>query len=233
MKFTARPLKTHLKTAKGRRSSSIKWLQRQLNDPYVSEAHKQGYRGRAAFKILQLNEQFHFFKAGKRVVDLGCAPGGWSQVAVKMTRSSENDPHVVGMDLLPTAPLPGALFVQMDFTQEGAPEKLQSLLGGHKADIVLSDMAPNTTGMHDLDHMRIMRLLEAAYDFATQILAPGGVFIAKIFQGGTENTFLAEMKRSFSVVRHAKPDASRKDSSEMYVVAIGFKEREKNAGRSN
>ncbi|MBO7244565.1 MAG: RlmE family RNA methyltransferase [Alphaproteobacteria bacterium] len=223
MKFTARPLKTHLKKVKGRKASSTKWLQRQVNDPYVSEAHRLGYRGRAAFKIMQLDDQFHFFKPGKRVVDLGCAPGGWSQVAVKRVQSNPENPLVVGMDLLPAEPISGAKLVQMDFTKDEAPDILKELLGGHKADIVMSDMAANTTGVHALDHLRIMNLLEMAYDFAIQVLNPGGVFIAKIFQGGTENQFLAEMKQHFKVVKHAKPDASRKDSSEVYVVATGFK----------
>ena len=198
-------------------------MQRQINDPYVSEAQRLGYRGRAAFKIMQLDDQFHFFKAGKRVVDLGCAPGGWSQVAVQRVKSTPENPLVVGMDLLPADPIAGANLVQMDFTLDEAPAKLEELLGGHRADIVMSDMAANTTGVHSLDHLRIMGLLEMAYDFAIKVLNPGGVFIAKIFQGGTENEFLAEMKRDFAVVKHAKPDASRKDSSEVYVVATGFK----------
>lgn len=223
MKFDDRPLKARLKKVRGRSASSVRWLQRQLNDPYVAEAQRLGYRGRAAFKIIQLDEQFHFFKPGKRVVDLGCAPGGWSQVAVKRVKSSPENPIVIGMDLLPAEPIPGANLVQFDFTKDEAPDKLYEMLGGHKADIVMSDMAANTTGVHSLDHMRIMGLLEMAYDFAVKVLNPGGVFIAKIFQGGTENKFLAEMKRDFSVVKHAKPDASRKDSSEVYVVATGYK----------
>ncbi len=223
MQFNARPLKNRLKKVKGRRASSTRWLQRQINDPYVSEAHRLGYRGRAAFKIMQLDDEFHFFKPGKRVVDLGCAPGGWSQVAVARVKSTPENPLVVGMDLLPAEPFSGAKFVQMDFTDDAAPGVLQELLGNHKADIVMSDMAANTTGMHSIDHLRIMNLLEMAYDFAVQVLNPGGVFIAKIFQGGTENQFLAQMKRDFAVVKHAKPDASRKDSSEVYVVATGFK----------
>lgn len=225
MKFNARPLKSKLKKVRGRRASSVRWLQRQINDPYVSEAQRLGYRGRAAFKIMQLDDQFHFFKAGKRVVDLGCAPGGWSQVAVQRVKSTPDNPLVVGMDLLPADPIAGANLVQMDFTLDEAPAKLEELLGGHRADIVMSDMAANTTGVHSLDHLRIMGLLEMAYDFAIKVLNPGGVFIAKIFQGGTENEFLAEMKRDFAVVKHAKPDASRKDSSEVYVVATGFKGR--------
>lgn len=223
MKFNARPLKSKLKKVRGRRASSVRWLQRQINDPYVSEAQRLGYRGRAAFKIMQLDDQFHFFKVGKRVVDLGCAPGGWSQVAVQRVKSTPENPLVVGMDLLPADPIAGANLVQMDFTLDEAPAKLEELLGGHRADIVMSDMAANTTGVHSLDHLRIMGLLEMAYDFAIKVLNPGGVFIAKIFQGGTENEFLAEMKRDFAVVKHAKPDASRKDSSEVYVVATGFK----------
>ena len=223
MKFNARPLKSKLKKVRGRRASSVRWLQRQINDPYVSEAQRLGYRGRAAFKIMQLDDQFHFFKTGKRVVDLGCAPGGWSQVAVQRVKSTPENPLVVGMDLLPADPIAGANLVQMDFTLDEAPAKLEELLGGHRADIVMSDMAANTTGVHSLDHLRIMGLLEMAYDFAIKVLNPGGVFIAKIFQGGTENEFLAEMKRDFAVVKHAKPDASRKDSSEVYVVATGFK----------
>lgn len=223
MKFNARPLKTHLKKARGRTKSSQQWLQRQINDPYVSEAHRLGFRGRAAFKIIQLDEQFHFFKPGKRVVDLGCAPGGWVQVAVKKVKSTPENPLVIGIDLLPTNPVPGAKMIQMDFTDENAPNKLKELMDNHPADIVMSDMAANTTGLHELDHLRIMGLLEMAYDFARQVLNPGGVFIAKIFQGGTENQFLAQMKKDFSIVKHAKPDASRKDSSEFYVVATGFK----------
>ncbi len=223
MKFNARPLKSHLKKVKGRRASSVRWLQRQINDPYVSEAQRQGFRGRAAFKIMQLDDQFHFFKAGRRVVDLGCAPGGWSQVAVNRVKSTPENPLVIGMDLLPADPIAGAKLVQMDFTSDEAPAKLEELLGGHRADIVMSDMAANTTGVHSLDHLRIMGLLEMAYDFAIKVLNPNGVFIAKIFQGGTENEFLAQMKRDFAVVKHAKPDASRKDSSEVYVVATGFK----------
>lgn len=223
MQFNERPLKTHLKKVKGRRSSSTKWLQRQLNDPYVFKARQLGFRGRAAFKIMELDDQFHFFKPGKRVVDLGCAPGGWSQIAVKRVKSTPQNILVVGMDLLPTQPIAGAALLQMDFTDPDSAEKLRELLDGHRADIVMSDMAANTTGIHSVDHIRIMHLLETAYAFACQNLNPNGVFIAKIFQGGTENRFLSEMKKNFAVVKHAKPDASRKVSSEVYVVATGFK----------
>ena len=223
MHFDNRPLKTKLHKNRKRSESSTRWLQRQMNDPYVAEAHRLGLRGRAAFKIQQLNHQFHFFKPGKRVVDLGCAPGGWTQEAVQAVHSTEENPLVIGIDLLPTAPIVGAKLIQMDFTDPKAPELLQELLGGHKADIVMSDMAANTTGNHMTDHLRIMGLLKMAYAFAIQVLNPNGVFIAKIFQGGTENTFLAQMKREFKIVKHVKPDASRKDSSEFYVVATGFK----------
>ena len=225
MQFNARPLKTHLKRDRKRSASSTKWLQRQINDPYVSEAHRQGYRGRAAFKIIQLNEQFRFFKPGKRVVDLGCAPGGWSQVAVKAVHSTPENPLVVGMDLLPAEPILGAQLIQMDFTADEAPDRLKALLGGHPADIVMSDMAANTTGVQSLDHLRIMNLIELGYDFAVQVLNPGGWFIAKIFAGGTDSDFLAKMKKDFAVVKHVKPPASRKDSVEYYVVAKGFKGR--------
>ncbi len=225
MQFNKRPLKQKLKTSGGRSASSQKWLQRQINDPYVRAAHDQGFRGRAAFKIEQLNHQFHFFKPGKRVVDLGCSPGGWTQVAVRLVNSIPENPLVVGIDLLPTAPISGAKMVQMDFTDDKAPTILWNLMGKNKADIVMSDMAANTTGNHSLDHLRIMNLVKIAYDFALKVLKPDGVFIAKIFQGGTESKFLLQMKKDFTVVKHAKPDASRKDSSEFYVVAMGFKGR--------
>ena len=225
MQFDNRPLKTKLRKDRKRSESSTRWLQRQMNDPYVAEAHRLGFRGRAAFKIQQLNNQFHFFKPGRRVVDLGCAPGGWTQVAVKAVHSTPENPLVVGMDLLPTNPVAGAILVQKDFTDPEAPQMLQDLLQGHKVDVVMSDMAANTTGNHMTDHLRIMNLLKMAYAFAVQVLNPNGVFIAKIFQGGTENTFLAQMKKDFKIVKHVKPEASRKDSSEFYVVATGFKGR--------
>ncbi len=215
-------LHVRVKTAKGRKKSSTAWLQRQLNDPYVIEAKKQGYRGRAAFKIIELNEQFHFFKKGARVVDLGAAPGGWTQVAVKKVSSTEEKPIVFGIDILPMEPVNGAKLLHMDFTDEKAPEALKALMGG-PADIVMSDMAANTTGIPSVDHLRTMNLIELAYDFALQVLVPGGWFIAKIFAGGTDNQFLAQMKKNFQSVKHVKPPASRKDSVEYYVVAKGFK----------
>lgn len=214
-----RAVTVHVKTAKYRKKSSNQWLERQLNDPYVAESKRLGYRSRAAFKLIQLDEKYKFLGKGKRIVDLGCAPGGWTQVAVMRNKGAG---QVVGLDILETEPVAGATLIQQDFTEPDAADKLKSLLQG-EADIVMSDMAANTTGMHDIDHLRIMGLLEMAYDFALQVLNKGGVFVAKIFQGGTENEFLAQMKKDFDVVKHAKPDASRKDSSEMYVVATGFK----------
>ncbi len=219
----AHMLKTYVKTAKKRSSASTQWLQRQLNDPYVAMAKQEGYRARSAFKLIELDDKFRFLAAGKRVVDLGAAPGGWTQIAVKRVKSTPENPLVVGLDLLEMAPIAGAKTTQLDFLDDRAPDVLKEMLGGHKADVVLSDMAPNTTGMKDIDHLRIMGLLETAYAFACEILNPNGVFVAKIFQGGTEQNLLNEMKKKFKVVKHAKPPASRKESSEFYVVATGFK----------
>lgn len=222
-KPSAHMLSTRVKTAKKRSSSSTQWLQRQLNDPYVAMAKQEGYRARSAFKLIELDDKFHFLSAGKRVVDLGAAPGGWTQIAVKRVKSTPDNPLVVGLDLLEMVPIAGAKTTQLDFLDDSAPDVLKEMLGGHKADVVLSDMAPNTTGMKDIDHLRIMGLLETAYAFACEILNPDGVFVAKIFQGGTEQNLLNEMKKRFKVVKHAKPPASRKESSEFYVVATGFK----------
>ena len=216
-------IKTRVKTAKKRSLASTQWLQRQLNDPYVPVAKQNGYRARSAFKLIELDDKFHFLVPGRRVVDLGAAPGGWTQIAVKRVKSSAENPLVVGLDLLEIVPIAGAKTVQLDFLDDSAPEVLKEMLGGHKADVILSDMAPNTTGMKDIDHLRIMGLLEAAYAFACEILNCDGVFVAKIFQGGTEQNLLNEMKRKFKTVKHAKPPASRKESSEFYVVASGFK----------
>lgn len=222
-KPTTHMLKTYVKTAKKRSSASTLWLQRQLNDPYVALAKQEGYRARSAFKLIELDDKFHFLAPGKRVVDLGAAPGGWTQIAVQRVKSSQENPLVVGLDLLEMAPIAGAKTTQLDFLDDTAPDVLKEMLGGHKADVVLSDMAPNTTGMKDIDHLRIMGLLETAYAFACEILNPDGVFVAKIFQGGTEQNLLNEMKKRFKTVKHAKPPASRKESSEFYVVATGFK----------
>jgi 23S rRNA (uridine2552-2'-O)-methyltransferase len=208
--------KSRVKTARGRKTSSTRWLERQLNDPYVTEAQKQGYRARSAFKLKEIDEKTKILKAGQKVVDLGAAPGGWCQVA------TEKKCTVVALDLLPVEPMPGVTFIQMDFMDDEAPGKLKAALGG-PADIVLSDMAPNTTGHKQTDHIRIMAVVEAAYLFAQEVLKPGGVFVAKVFQGGAEKELLAQMKKDFEKIRHIKPPASRKESSEQYVVATGFR----------
>jgi 23S rRNA (uridine2552-2'-O)-methyltransferase len=212
-----------LKTARGRTVSSQRWLQRQLNDPYVAEAKKRGYRSRAAFKLLQLDDQLRFLKAGARVVDLGAAPGGWTQVAVERVRSEKGGGGVVvGIDITPVEPIAGATVLAKDFYDDDAPEALKALLGG-PADVVMSDMAASATGEPQIDHLRIMALAEAAHDFARQVLKPGGAFVAKVLQGGTERTLLDQLKRDFAKVRHVKPAASRADSAEMYVVGTGFR----------
>ena len=212
-----RGLTVKLRTARGRTTASQKWLQRQLNDPYVRAAQQQGLRSRAAFKLMEIDDKLKLLHRGSRVVDLGAAPGGWSQVAVKRGASV-----VVGVDLLPVDPVSGATLLQGDFNDEAVQQQLRDLLGG-TATIVLSDMAPNTTGHTATDHMRIVALAELAFVFSTEILEPGGAFIAKVFQGGSERSILAPMKRHFATVRHVKPSASRKESSELYVVATGFR----------
>lgn len=220
--FTGRGIKTRVKTAHKRSLSSTMWLDRQLNDPYVAEAKKRGYRSRAAFKILQLDEKFHFFKIGGRIVDLGAAPGGWSQVAVDRVHSADDRGKVVGIDLQAVDPIPGATIIQLDFMDPSAPEKLKALLGG-TADVVLSDMAASSTGHAQTDHLKIIGLAEAALIFAVEILSPGGTFVAKVLQGGATNELLTQLKKNFGSVKHVKPDASRKDSAEIYVVALGFR----------
>lgn len=208
--------KQRVKTARKRSNSSTRWLQRQLNDPYVEKARAAGYRSRAAFKLLEIEEKAGLLKKGQRVVDLGAAPGGWSQVAAAAGC------RVVALDLLAIDEIPDVTFFQMDFMDEAAPGLLKDALGG-PADVVLSDMSPNTTGHRQTDHIRIMGLVEIAYEFAVEVLAPGGAFVAKVFQGGTEGDLLARMKRDFTKVRHIKPPASRKESAEQYVVATGFR----------
>jgi 23S rRNA (uridine2552-2'-O)-methyltransferase len=215
----ARNLKQRVKTAYKRTLSSQKWLERQLNDPYVARAQREGYRSRAAYKLLEIDEKYNVLKPGQRVVDLGAAPGGWSQIAARKVGPKGT---VVGIDLLPIDPMQGVEFIELDFLDESAPGKLVEMLGG-KADVVLSDMAANTTGHKKTDHLRIMGLAEAAIHFAREILAPGGSFIAKVFQGGTESHLLADLKRDFAVVRHVKPAASRAGSAELYVMATGFR----------
>ena len=211
-------LRTRVKTAKGRKIGSTRWLERQLNDPYVKRARAEGYRSRAAYKLIELDERFGFLKGAKRIVDLGIAPGGWSQVARQRLPQSA----VVGIDLLPTDPLDGVTILQMDFMDEKAPDLLKEALGG-PADLVLSDMAANTVGHPQTDHLRTMGLVEAGLLFATEVLRPGGAFVAKVLAGGADSALVAELKRNFTSVKHAKPPASRKGSSEWYVVAQGFK----------
>jgi 23S rRNA (uridine2552-2'-O)-methyltransferase len=208
-----------VKTAKGRKVSSTRWLERQLNDPYVKRARAENYRSRAAYKLLELDERFGLLKGVKAVVDLGVAPGGWSQVV----RRKAPQAGIVGIDLLPTDPIDGVTVLHMDFMDEFAPEKLREALGG-PADLVLSDMAANTVGHQQTDHLRTMALVEAGLEFAREILRPGGAFVAKVLAGGADHDLVAELKRNFTTVKHAKPPASRKDSSEWYVVAQGFKE---------
>jgi 23S rRNA (uridine2552-2'-O)-methyltransferase len=202
--------------------SSKQWLERQLNDPYVGEARARGYRSRAAFKLAQLDERFQLLGTGLRVVDLGCAPGGWTQIAVERVKPAPGRGAVIGIDVLAMDPIAGATVLEMDFLDPAAPARLKAELAG-PADLVLSDMAAPTTGHGATDHLRIIALAEAAYAFASEVLAPGGAFVAKVFQGGATGQLLAALKRDFATVRHAKPPASRSDSAEMYVVATKFR----------
>ncbi len=216
-----RSLRTRV-NARKRSLSSTLWLERQLNDPYVARAKRDGFRSRAAYKLIEIDERYHFLKPGQRIVDLGAAPGGWSQVAVQKASAESGRGKVIGIDLLAIEPLPGAEFKVLDFTAADAPPLLKDWLAG-RADVVLSDMAANATGHRKTDHLRIVGLVELAADFACEILADGGVFLAKVFQGGTERALLARLKSEFAVVRHAKPRASRADSAELYVLATGFR----------
>jgi 23S rRNA (uridine2552-2'-O)-methyltransferase len=216
---SGRGLTVRVKTASKRSLSSTLWLERQLNDPYVHEAKKQGYRSRAAFKLLQLDEKFNLLKPGAKVVDLGAAPGGWTQVAVD--RVGEKG-RVVGIDLLAIDPIPGADLIQLDFMDDSAPDALKRLLDG-PADLVLSDMAASAIGHTQTDHLRIVALADAAYDFAKDVLKPHGAFVAKVLQGGATGELLTLLKRDFTQVKHVKPPASRTDSAEIYVVALGFR----------
>lgn len=215
-------MKTRVKTARKRSLSSALWLERQLNDPYVARAKREGYRSRAAYKLIEINERYHVLKPGQSVVDLGAAPGGWSQVAARKAGAQEGKGRVIGIDLLDMEPVPGAEFKVLDFTMPEAPLLLKEWLGG-PADVVLSDMAANATGHKKTDHLRIMGLAELAADFACEILSEGGAFLAKVLQGGTENILLARLKREFASVRHVKPKASRPESAELYVLAMGFR----------
>jgi 23S rRNA (uridine2552-2'-O)-methyltransferase len=207
-----------LESGRRRKASSQRWLLRHLNDPYVQAAKREGYRSRAAFKLLELDARFRLFRPGAVVIDLGAAPGSWSEVAKR--RGAE---RVIALDLLPIAPIPGVEILQGDFSDDAVMETLRAALGGTAAHLVLSDMAPNTTGHAATDHLRIMHLVALAADFASRVLAPGGAFVAKVFQGGTEPALLAELKQRFTRVRHAKPQASRAESAELYVIAEGFR----------
>jgi 23S rRNA (uridine2552-2'-O)-methyltransferase len=220
----ARPLKVRVRTGKGRPLSSKLWLERQLNDPYVARAKAEGFRSRAAFKLAEIDDRHHLLKAGRSVLDLGAAPGGWSQVAARRVGAAEGRGRVVAVDLLPMDPIPGVAFAQLDFLDPAAPQAIRAMLGG-PADVVLSDMAANATGHRRTDHLKIMALAEAAADFAREVIRPGGAFLAKVLQGGTEATLLADLKRDFAAVRHVKPAASRTDSAELYVLATGFRGR--------
>jgi 23S rRNA (uridine2552-2'-O)-methyltransferase len=218
---SSRALKVRVKGGKGRSVSSKRWLQRQLNDPYVARARREGYRSRAAFKLSEIDDKAKFLRTGARVVDLGAAPGGWSQVAVKRVGAPRQG-RLVAIDILPMEAVPGVDFLQLDFLDMTAPEKLKAMLGG-PADVVMTDMAANATGHARTDHLKIMALVEAAAEFAREVLAPGGTFLAKVLQGGTEASVLATLKRDYKTVKHVKPPASRQDSAELYLLASGFR----------
>jgi 23S rRNA (uridine2552-2'-O)-methyltransferase len=221
-KPSKRPLKVRIKSGKGRSLSSKRWLERQLNDPYVARAKHEGFRARAAFKLSEIDDKQHLLRQGARVVDLGAAPGGWSQVAAQRVGSAHGSGKVVAIDRLDMAPMAGVEFIQRDFLDPDAGDEIKALLGG-AADVVLSDMAANATGHRRTDHLKIMALAEAAADFAREVLAPGGAFLCKVLQGGTEATLLAALKRDFSHVKHVKPAASRSGSAELYLLATGFR----------
>jgi 23S rRNA (uridine2552-2'-O)-methyltransferase len=220
---TDRNMHVRLKTARRHTASSQRWLQRQLNDPYVAAAKREGFRSRAAYKLAEIDDKHRLLKPGARVVDLGAAPGGWSQIAAARTLAVAGNGQVVAIDVTAVEPLPGVDFVQLDFTAEGAEDRLKALLRDGGADVVLSDMAAPTIGHTSTDHVRIMALAEAAAYFACDVLAPGGAFLSKVLQGGTERELLDLLKRSFASVRHVKPPASRADSAELYVLATGFR----------
>ncbi len=217
-----RGLKVQVKTAGKRTLSSKLWLERQLNDPYVAQAKREGWRSRAVYKLIEMDERFHLLKPGQKIVDLGAAPGGWAQYAAKKVGAADGRGRVVGIDLLDIEAIPGVEFTVMDFNDADAPDRLKAMLGG-RADAVVSDMAANATGHRQTDHLKIVALAELAIEFAREVLAPGGFFLAKVLQGGTESTLLANLKRDFSVVRHVKPKASRAGSAELYVLATGFR----------
>jgi 23S rRNA (uridine2552-2'-O)-methyltransferase len=216
--------RTKLKTASGRTVSQQRWLKRQIDDPYVRRAKAEGYRSRAAYKLIEIDDKHRLLRPGQKVLDLGAAPGGWSQVAAKRVKAGTGRGRVVAIDLLEIEPIANVEFAQLDFLDETAPARLKEMLGG-LADVVLCDMAANATGHRATDHLKIVALVEAAADFAREVLAPGGSFLAKVIQGGTEGELLAALKRDFASVKHVKPPASRADSAELYVLAQGFRAR--------
>jgi 23S rRNA (uridine2552-2'-O)-methyltransferase len=221
-KGTGRDLKVRVRATRGRSASSRAWLERQLNDPYVARAKREGLRSRAAYKLIEIDDKYRLFKPGARVLDLGAAPGGWSQIAAKRVGAGEGRGQVIAIDLLDIPPLPGVTFTQLDFLDPAAPDAIKAMLGGG-ADVVLSDMAANATGHRKTDHLKIVALVEAAADFADEVLNPGGAFLAKVLQGGTEAGLLATLKQRFATVRHVKPAASRSDSAELYLLATGYR----------
>jgi 23S rRNA (uridine2552-2'-O)-methyltransferase len=219
-----RDLKVRVRSGRGRSASSRAWLERQLNDPYVMRAQREGYRSRAAYKLIEIDDKHHFLKPGGKVVDLGAAPGGWSQVAAKRVGADIGKGSVIAIDIRDVPPIAGVTFLPLDFLDPDAPDRLKAALGG-QADVVLSDMAANATGHRKTDHLKIMALVEAAAEFAGEVLAPGGAFLAKVLQGGTEASLLAVLKQRFASVKHVKPAASRADSAELYLLATGFRQR--------
>ena len=221
-KDTTGRLHVTVKTGGKRKLSSKLWLERQLNDPYVAQARREGLRSRAAYKLIEIDDKYHFLKPGMSVVDLGAAPGGWSQIAAKRVGAADRRGKVVAIDLLEMPEIPGVSFAQLDFLKEDAPDRLLKMIGG-RADVVLSDMAANTTGHRKTDQLRILGLVEGAAAFASDVLNPGGTFVAKVFQSGADAELLAQLKRDFASVRHVKPASSRQDSSERYVLAMGFR----------
>lgn len=224
-----RVLRVHVISGSNKSASSVRWLQRQLNDPYVLAAKREGYRSRAAYKLIEMDNKYRLFKPGQRVVDLGAAPGGWSQIAAERVQAKEGKGQVVALDYLGMDPLPGVEILKLDFMEEGSVERLKNLLKKNKAEVVLSDMAAPTIGHAKTDHLRIMGLAEAAALFACSVLEVGGAFLCKVFQGGAEKELLDVLKSYFKIVRHVKPPASRKDSSELYVLATDFRGRGKPA----
>lgn len=221
-KDTTGRLHVTVRTGGKRKLSSKLWLERQLNDPYVAQARRDGYRSRAAYKLIEIDDKYHFLKSGAAVVDLGAAPGGWSQIAARRVGAASGKGKVIAIDLLEMPEIPGVSFAQLDFLAEDAPARLLEMIGG-RADVVLSDMAANTTGHRKTDQLRIIGLVESAAAFASDVLNPGGAFVAKVFQSGVEAELLAQLKRDFASVRHVKPASSRQDSSERYVLATGFR----------